>query len=52
MLRANLLVPHATEEGRCRRREGDGTPVSSNPRAGDGPGNLNPDFAESSVVEL
>ncbi len=28
------------------------TRVSSNPRAGDGPGNLNPDFAESFVVEL
>jgi hypothetical protein len=29
-----------------------GTEVSSNPRAGDGPGNLNPDFAETYIVEL
>jgi hypothetical protein len=28
------------------------TQISSNPRAGDGPGNLNPDFRESYVVEL
>lgn len=28
------------------------TEVASNPRAGDGPGNLNPDFLESYVVEL
>ena len=28
------------------------TRISSNPRAGDGPGNLNPDFRESYVVEL
>jgi hypothetical protein len=28
------------------------TQVSSNPRAGDGPGNVNPEFAESYVVEL
>jgi Icc-related predicted phosphoesterase len=28
------------------------TQVCSNPRAGDGPGNLNPDFLESYVVEL
>ena len=29
-----------------------GTEIASNPRAGDGPGNLNPDFLESCVVEL
>jgi Calcineurin-like phosphoesterase len=28
------------------------TQISSNPRAGDGPGNINPDFRESYVVEL
>jgi Icc-related predicted phosphoesterase len=28
------------------------TQISSNPRAGDGPGNINPDFLESCVVEL
>ena len=28
------------------------TQISSNPRAGDGPGNVNPDFLESYVVEL
>ncbi|HEX6523874.1 MAG TPA: hypothetical protein VF070_28315 [Streptosporangiaceae bacterium] len=28
------------------------TRISSNPRAGDGPGNLNPEFQESYVVEL
>jgi Icc-related predicted phosphoesterase len=28
------------------------TQISSNPRAGEGPGNINPDFAESYVVEL
>lgn len=28
------------------------TQVSSNPRAGDGPGHINPEFAESYVVEL
>jgi Calcineurin-like phosphoesterase len=28
------------------------TRIVSNPRAGDGPGNLNPDFAETFVVEL
>lgn len=28
------------------------TQVSSNPRAGDGPGNVNPDFREFNVVEL
>jgi Icc-related predicted phosphoesterase len=28
------------------------TQISSNPRAGDGPGNVNPDFADSYVVEL
>jgi Icc-related predicted phosphoesterase len=28
------------------------TQISSNPRAGDGPGNVNPDFVDSYVVEL
>ena len=28
------------------------TEVASNPRAGDGPGHVNPEFAESYVVEL
>jgi hypothetical protein len=28
------------------------TQISSNPRAGDGPGNVNPDFAESYILEL
>jgi hypothetical protein len=28
------------------------TQISSNPRAGEGPGNINPDFAESYIVEL
>lgn len=28
------------------------TQISSNPRAGDGPGNLNPDFIETYIVEL
>lgn len=28
------------------------TRISSNPRAGDGPQNINPDFAETYVAEL
>jgi Icc-related predicted phosphoesterase len=28
------------------------TEISSNPRAGDGPGNLNPDFAETYFLDL
>jgi Icc-related predicted phosphoesterase len=28
------------------------TQISSNPRAGDGPGNVNPDFADSYVLDL
>jgi Icc-related predicted phosphoesterase len=30
----------------------EGTQILSNPRAGDGPGNINPEFAESCIIEL